>query len=176
MPMAKEKKAQVITQVQEMFSKCTVGILTDFRGMPTAEMNSLRRKLGEAGIDYHVIKNTLARRAAEQAGKPGLTGLFEGPLAVACGYKEIVEPAKILSDYIKTSKLSLTIKGGFLGDRVLSAEDVAVLIRLPSREILLAKVIGGMQIPMYALLGQLTAPMRGLMNILQARMKQLEGK
>ena len=172
----REKKSKVIDQIEEMFSKCSVGILTDFRGMPTAELVGLRRKLGELGIDYHVVKNTLARLAAERLGKKNLTGLFEGPVAIACGYGDVVQPAKILSDYIRTAKVSLSIKGGFLGDRVLTPEDVATLVRLPSREVLLAKVVGGMQIPIYGLLGQLTAPMRGFMTILQARIKQLEGK
>ena len=172
----REKKSKVIDQIEEMFSKCSVGILTNFRGMPTAELVGLRRKLGELGIDYHVVKNTLARLAAERLGKKNLTGLFEGPVAIACGYGDVVQPAKILSDYIRTAKVSLSIKGGFLGDRVLTPEDVATLVRLPSREVLLARVVGGMQIPIYGLLGQLTAPMRGFMTILQARIKQLEGK
>ncbi|GAI47168.1 unnamed protein product, partial [marine sediment metagenome] len=89
---------------------------------------------------------------------------------------DITEPAKILTDYIRTSKASLNIKGGFLGDRLLTSEDVVTLSTLPSREILLAKVLGGMQGPIVTLVGCLTTPIKGIIGTLQARIKQLEGE
>ena len=174
--MSREKKAQIIESLQEVFSSCSVGILTDYRGLSTAEMTSLRRRLGESGIDYKVVKNTLARFAAERAGKDDLLSFFEGPIAIAVGYGNITEPARILADYINTSKVSLGIKGGFLKDRLLTSKDVTVLSTLPSKEILLAKVVGGMQIPLNALLNYLTTPLRGLGMVLQARIQQLEGE
>ena len=174
--MPREKKAQIIDRLQEVFSKCSIGILTDYRGLSVPQITDLRRKLKEAGIEYKVVKNTLARFAAERAGKDELAGFFVGPVAVALGYGDITEPARVLADYIGTSKASLSVKGGFLGDSVLSVEDVMTLSTLPSRELLLAKVVGGMQIPIMALLGCLTTPMRGFMGILQARIQQLEGE
>ncbi|GAI29445.1 unnamed protein product, partial [marine sediment metagenome] len=84
---------------------------------------------------------------AERAGKDDLVSFLEGPIAIAFGYGDITEPAKALADYIRTSRTSLNIKGGFLGDRLLTSEDVATLSTLPSRDILLAKVLGGMQSP-----------------------------
>ena len=174
--MSREKKAQIIESLQEVFSKCSVGILTDYRGLSTAEMTSLRRRLGESGIDYRVVKNTLARFAAERVGKDDLLSFFEGPIAIAFGYGDITEPAKALADYIRTSKASLSIKGGFLSDRLLTSEDVATLSTLPSREILLAKVLGGMQGPIVTLVGCLATPIRGIIGALQARIKQLEGE
>ena len=175
--MSREKKAQIIDQLEEVFSKSNIGILTDYRGMSTAEMTDLRRRLGESGIHFRVVKNTLARLAAERAGKSDLLGLLQGPVAVASGYSDnVAEPAKIMADYISTSKASLSIKGGFLGDRLLAAEDVTALSRLPSREILLAEVLGGMQAPIQALLNLLNTPVRGFMIALQARIQQLEGE
>jgi large subunit ribosomal protein L10 len=174
--MPREKKAQIIDRLQEVFSKCSIGIFTDYRGLSVPQITDLRRKLKEAGIEYKVVKNTLARFAAERAGKDELAGFFVGPVAVALGYGDITEPARVLADYIGTSKASLSVKGGFLGDSVLSVEDVMTLSTLPSRELLLAKVVGGMQIPILALLGCLTTPMRGFMGILQARIQQLEGE
>ena len=174
--MPREKKAQIIDRLQEVFSKCSIGIFTDYRGLSVPEITVLRRKLKESGIEYKVVKNTLARFAAERAGKDELAGFFVGPVAVALGYGDITEPARVLADYIGTSKASLSVKGGFLGDSVLSVEDVMTLSTLPSRELLLAKVVGGMQIPIMALLGCLTTPMRGFMGILQARIQQLEGE
>lgn len=174
--MSKEKKAQTIDKLQEVFSKCSIGILTDYRGLSTPEMTILRKKLRESGIQYKVVKNTLARFAAERVGRGDLAGSFEGPVAVAFGYGNITEPAKVLADYIQNSKVSLSIKGGFLSNRLLSGNDVKALATLPSREVLLAKVLGGMQSPISALLGCLTSPIRGMMGVLQARIQQLEGK
>ena len=174
--MPREKKAQIIDRLQEVFSKCSIGILTDYRGLSVPEITNLRRKLKDSGIEYKVVKNTLARFAAERAGKDELAGFFVGPVALALGYGDITEPARVLADYIGTSKTSLGIKGGFLGDTVLSVEDVMTLSTLPSRELLLARVVGGMQIPVMALLGCLTTPMRGFIGILQARIQQLEGE
>ena len=174
--MIKEQKAQIIDRLQQLFSKCSIGILTDYRGLSASEMTSLRRKLGESGIEYKVVKNTLARFAAERAGKDDLVSLFEGPVAMTFGYGDITEPARALADYIRTEKASLSIKGGFLGDRLLTSEDVMTLSTLPSREVLLAKILGGMQAPVFALLSCLTTPVAGFMRVLQTRIQQLEGE
>ena len=172
--MSREKKAQIINQLQDTFSKCSIGILTDYRGLSTPEITILRRKLRESSVEYKVVKNTLARFAVERAGKGDLTSFFDGPVAIAFGYGDITEPAKILTDYIRTSKASLRIKGGFLGDRLLALEDVATLSILPSREILLARVLNRMQGPIITLVSCLTTPIRGVIGILQARIKQME--
>ena len=174
--MSREEKAIIIDRMQEVFSKCNIGILTDYRGLSVPEITGLRRILREAGIEYRVVKNTLARFAAERAGKGELVNLFEGPVAIAFGYSDITEPARVLSDYIRTTKATLDIKGGFWGDRLLTPEDVATLSTLPSREILLAKVVCGMQAPISTLVIQLTAPIRGIIRVLQARIQQLEGE
>jgi large subunit ribosomal protein L10 len=174
--MSREKKAQIIDSLQEIFSKCSIGILTDYRGLSALEITSLRRRLNESGIEYKVVKNTLARFAAQRADKNELAHSFEGPTAIAFGYDNTVEPAKTLADYIRTSKIDLSIKGGFLGNRLLTSEEVMTLSTLPSKEILLAKVLGRMQSPIIALLACLTAPMRGIIGVLQARIQQLEEK
>ncbi len=174
--MSREKKAQIIDRLQDTFSKCSIGILTDYRGVSTPEITVLRRKLRESSVEYKVVKNTLARFAGERAGKDDLVNFFEGPVAIVFGYGDITEPAKILTDYIRTSRASLSIKGGFLGDRLLTSEDVVTLSILPSREILLAKVLGGMQGPIVTLVGCLTTPVKGIIGVLQARIKQLEGE
>jgi large subunit ribosomal protein L10 len=174
--MSREKKARTIDSLEEVFSKCSVGILTDYRGLSAHEMTVLRRRLGALGIEYRVVKNTLARFAAERLGRSDLAATFEGPVALALGYGEIVEPAKVLADYINTTKSILAIQGGFLGDRLLTSEEVSVLSKLPSREVLLAKVLGAMQGPIVALVNCLNAPIAGLARVFQSRIKQLEGE
>ena len=148
--MSREKKAQIIDSLQEVFSECNIGILTDYRGLSASEINALRRSLRESGIGYKVVKNTLARFAAERAGKDELVSLFEGPVAIAFGYGEITEPATL--------------------------EEVETLSTLPSREILLARILGGMQIPMATLVNYLTIPIKEIIGTLQARIQQLEGE
>jgi len=174
--MSREKKAQIINRLQEGFSKCSIGVLTDYRGLATPEMTTLRRRLQESSSEYKVVKNTLARFAAERAGKDELVCLFEGPVAIAFGYGDISEPARALADYIRTSKTSLSIKAGFLGDRLFTSEEIMTLSTLPSREVLLAKVVGGIQSPITALVNCLTTPIQGVIGMLQARIKQLEGE
>jgi len=174
--MSREKKIQIIDSLQEEFSKCSISILTDYRGLATSEMTALRRRLQESGGEYKVVKNTLARFAAARAGKDNLVSSFEGPIAIAFGYGNITVPARVLVSYIEDSKVSLSIKGGFWGDRLLTPEEVMTLATLPSREILLARIVGQMKSPISALLGCLTSPIRGTIGVLQARIKQLEGE
>ena len=137
-------------------------------------MTHLRNKLRESGIEYRVVKNTLARFAAEAAGRDDLLRFFEGPVAIAFGYGDIVEPAKALTDFIGTSKISLNVRGGFLSEHTLTAEDIKNLSKLPARPILLAMVLGSLQSPITAFVNCLAAPIRGVMGVLQARIQQLE--
>ena len=173
---SRAKKTQIIESLQEAFSRCSISILTDYRGLTTSEMTALRRRLQESGSEYKVVKNTLARFAAERAGMDELVSSFEGPVAIAFGYGDITATTKVLADYIREVKENISIKGGLLGNRLLSVDDVMTLATLPPREILLARVLGQMESPISALLGCLTTPIRGIIGVLQARLKQLEGE
>jgi large subunit ribosomal protein L10 len=173
--MSREKKAKIIDNLEQVFSRCSVAILTDYRGLSAVEMTNLRRRLRELGIEYKVVKNTLAQLAARRVGREELVSSFEGPMAIAFGYGNIVEPAKALANYIQTSKSIMSIKGGFLPARLLTAEEVITLSTLPSKEVLIARVLAGMQKPILALVGQLSTPMMGIIGLLQARIQQLEG-
>jgi large subunit ribosomal protein L10 len=174
--MYREKKSQIVNSLQEAFSKCSIGILTDYRGLSTAEINDLRRKLRASRIEYRVVKNSLAQFAAKQAGMDEMAGLFEGPVAVVLNYGEITEAARALDDYIRTTKSILSIKGGFLEDRLLTPEDVETLAKLPTREVLISQVLAGIQSPISGLVNVLAGPIRSVMGVLQARIQQLEGE
>ena len=173
--MHREQKMRIVDQLKEAISKCSLGILTNYQGLSTSEINVVRRRLRQMGIEYRVVKNTLARLAASKADKGFLSGSFEGPVAVAFGYGDIVEPAKALLDYINSSSTTLSIRSGFLGDRLLTSDEVKMLAKTPTREVLLAQVISGMQAPIANLLNCLTSPLRDTIGILQNRIKQLEG-
>jgi large subunit ribosomal protein L10 len=173
--MPTEKKVKVVDSLEQLFSKCTIGIMTDYRGLTAAEMNELRRRLREAGVDYKVVKNTLARLAARKAGREELASFFDGPVAVAFGYGDILEPARVLAGYIQSTKSVMSIKGGFLAEELLTSDEVMTLSAIPSREVLIARILAEVQRPMVALVSYLSAPMQGLVGVLQARIQQLEG-
>ena len=173
--MPTEKKAKVIDNLEQLFSRCSIGILTDYRGLSATEMTELRRRLRESGVEYRVVKNTLARIAAQRAGSEELAGLFDGPLAIAFGYGDIVEPARVLADYIQATKSTMSIRGGFLPNRLLTSDDIITLSTLPSMEVLITRVLAEVQKPILALVSYLNAPMQGIIGVLQARIQQLEG-
>lgn len=175
MIVATKKKIQVVAELEATFNKCSVGIITDYRGLNTTELNEIRRKLREANIEYRVVKNSLALLALKQAGMEHAARAFQGPVAIAFGYGEIPEPAKVLTEYIRNTKSVLNITAGFLPDRFLSSGEVESLARLPSREVLISQVMAGIQSPITGLVNVLAGPIRGIMGVLQARMKQLEG-
>jgi len=173
--MPTERKQKIITSLEQNFAQCDSGIMTDYRGLKTPDIVALRRKLRESGVEFHIVKNTLARIAANHKGKDQIGSIFEGPMAVVFVKDDISKAAKVLTGHIASAKMALIIKGGFLGNRLLTPKEVATISTLPSREVLLGKVMGGVQAPLYALMNQVNAPLRGLMTVLQSRMKQLEG-
>jgi large subunit ribosomal protein L10 len=174
--MPTQKKIDLVASLQEMFTRCNIGILTDYRGLTTTELNELRRKLGEADIKYRVVKNSLTQIALRNAGKDELAEMVSGPIAVAFGYGEIPETAKVLTEYISATKSTLAIKGGFFGDTILSSKDVSALAVLPTKEVLIAQLLAGIQSPVTGLVNVLAAPLRNVMGVLQARITQLEGQ
>ena len=174
--MIRAEKETVVKEVTDIFEKAKGIFVTDFQGLNVEKMGELRRKCREVSVGYVVVKNTLARFAAQRAGRDNLVSFFEGPIAIAFGSGEITDLAKLISDYIRTSKSTLIIRGGFWGDERFTSEEVMTLSTLPSREVLLAKALGSMQSPILGLLNCLTAPMREIAGILQARIQQLEGE
>lgn len=173
--MSREDKQKTIKEIEEIITDSSVAVFTDYRGLTAAEMTGLRCKLRSGKVGYRVVKNTLARFAAEGTKRQDLLEIIDGPVAIAYGSGEVTEPAKLLLDYINANKLEVGIKGGFIGDRMLTEKEVSALAKMPSREVLLAKLLGGMNSPIVNLVTYLNAPARGLAGVLQARIKQLEG-
>lgn len=172
--MIRKKKEEIINEMADSLSKSAVAITTDYRGMSAKEMVQLRHQLHQQGVKYKVVKNTLARFAAEKAGIKGLDQFLSGPMAIAISYDDPVKPAKIINEYIKAANSALKIKGGVLGNRALTAADIINLANTPSREVLLSQLLGSMKSPIQSFHSVLSAPMRGLATALNARIKQLE--
>jgi large subunit ribosomal protein L10 len=136
-------KATAVAELTEHFRNSTATVLTEYRGLTVTQLKSLRRALGTQAT-YAVAKNTLAKRAAEDAGITGLDDLFSGPTALAFVSGDVVEAAKGLRDFAKAHPL-LVIKGGVFEGKSLSAAEVTKLADLESREVLLAKLAGAMK-------------------------------
>ena len=173
--MASPKKEETVQELREVLSKSTIAILTGYRGLSVADLTQLRRKLRDAGVDFHVVKNTLATLAARGTDKERLAEVLQGPTAIAFGYGDVSQPAKVLQDYVRATRLNMPISGAAMKGRALSSEQVSMLATLPPREVLLGMLLAGMQSPIIGLVTVLNGNLRGLMNVLQARAKQLEG-
>lgn len=167
--MLREKKVQIVSKLTDDLSRSSIVIATNYQGVLAKQMAELRSALAKAGIGYHVIKNTLVYRAAEQSSKPQLRDIIEGPVALAFGYDDAVNTVKTLNQYIKSTALPLQIRGGLLGDRILLPEELVSLANLPPREVLVSKLLGQLQAPIGTLHNILNSPLRGLLNVLQNR-------
>ncbi len=158
--MKREDKARVIEELAEKLRGSAV-VLVDYKGMNVAQSTRLRARSREAGVEFVVAKNTLAQRAANQAGVEGLDEFLVGPTALAFAEDPVVG-AKLMTDFSDEVE-SFEVKGGILaGGRIMGAEDVVALSRLPGRDQLLAQLLGAIQAPLAGLVTVLNAPARNL--------------
>jgi large subunit ribosomal protein L10 len=167
--MLKEKKAQIVSDLADDLSRSTIVIATNYQGLLAKQIGDLRGALAKSGIGYHVVKNTLVYRAADQAGKPHLKDIIEGPVALAFGYEDVVDTVKTLNQYVKSSALSLQIRGGLLGDRILPPDELAILANLPPKGVLISKLLGQLRAPIVTFHNIVRFPLQGLLTVLQNR-------
>jgi large subunit ribosomal protein L10 len=153
--MARPDKAAAVAEITDAFRESSAAVLTEYRGLRVKELTELRRALGD-GVTYAVVKNTLSKIAAREAGLAELESLLEGPTAIAFIKGDPVDGAKALRDFAKTHPL-LVVKGGVMEGRTLSPGDVTKIASLESREVLLAKLAGAMQATMAQALYAFTA-------------------
>lgn len=166
--MLKTKKTEVIAGLQEKLERAECQILTDFKGLKVGEFTQLRRELKEAGGELAVVKNTLLKLASRDDLAQALSSYLVGPTAVILAYQDPVEIAKIVSKYAKDKPDNFKVKAGVLGQSVLTDQDLLELAKLPSREILLAKLLGVLQGIPTALVAVLAGVPRKLLYTLKA--------
>jgi large subunit ribosomal protein L10 len=167
------EKVAVVNELREKFSSSEIGILVNFQGLNVAEINELRRRFRGAGVQFKVYKNTLLSIALESLGVEGYESYLVGPTGVAFS-SDAVAPAKVLVEFIKEFEKP-QIKGAILGKRVLDAEAVPELTKLPSRDELIAKLVGGINAPIANLVYVLNGanPASGLVNVLQGTINKV---
>lgn len=155
--MARADKQAAVAEIAEAFSESAGAVLTEYRGLTVKELQDLRRSLG-ANANYAVVKNTLAKLAANEAGIAGFDDLLTGPTAIAFIKGDVVEAAKGLRDFAKANP-TLVIKGGVLDGNLLDASEIAKLADLESREVLLGKLAGAMLASLSQAVYLLNAPL-----------------
>jgi large subunit ribosomal protein L10 len=151
-------------------------ILADYRGLTVAQMSELRRQLRPVEVELRVVKNSLARLAAERSGSAALLPALVGPTAIAFGYGDPTAMAKALTDTIRVQRLAMQMKGTLLGSQLLPGADVARIAELPSREVIIAQVVGAVQAPISAFVSTLAGVLQSFLGVLEARREQLEGQ
>ena len=162
--MNREEKARVIEELAEKLGNNSA-VLVDYQGINVAQSTQLRARSRESGVEFVVAKNTLAQRAADQAGVEGLEELLVGPTALAFS-EDPVAGAKLMAEFANQIE-AFELKGGLLdGSRVVNAEGIVALSRLPGREQLLAQLLGAIQSPVAGLVTVLNAPLRNLAVVL----------
>ena len=174
--MPTPKKAVAIDDLEAQLRDIKAIVLTDYRGLPTPELNRLRVRLREAGAEYQVVKNTLLTIAAKRLGIQDVDSLLAGPTAMAYSSTEDAKVAKALLDYIRTSRSLLSVKGGILGTAVLQREQVETLASLPPRADLQAQLVGNIQGSLGGFVGVLNAALSELISVFDERGKQLGGE
>jgi len=171
------EKVAVVEEVRSKLSNSQAALLTEYRGITVAEMSALRRSLREAGGEYKIYKNTLVRLATRELGID-LDELLTGTTAIAFvpqdGSGDAVTVAKVLRDFAKGNQ-NLIVKGGVLGEKLLSPDEAKALADVAPREELLSRFAGGLQAPMQNMAGLLQAPLRDMAGLLKALIEDKGG-
>ena len=155
------QKKQIVAELTETLRNAQAGVLFDYRGLTVEEDTKLRNDLRAAGVDYHVVKNTLTRFASKEVGLEELDSVLHGPTALAVSSTDAVAPAKVLAKFAKDNDV-VSIKAGFVDGKVIDVKEVEELSKLPSKAELIAK-----------LMGSLNAPVSGVVNILQGHIRAM---
>jgi large subunit ribosomal protein L10 len=174
--MNKTEKLQFTEDLQERLSEASAFYLTDFTGMSVKQMTRFRRKLRDQGVEYVVVKNTLAQRAVTALDMADIAGFFTGPTGVVIGREDPVGAAKVLTDSLKEFDNKPVIKAGVVDRKEIQPDDIRKLAELPPREVLLAQLAGGLQAPMARLAGGMQNLLAGLARAFDALRQQREGE
>lgn len=169
--MQRSEKEQVVQELHEKFAKAKAAVLAEFRKLPVDAVTKLRRKLREGGVEYRVLKNTLAKRAAEGTSIEKISDQFRGPVAVALSYADVVAPAKILSEFTKDTE-ALQLKGGIVEGQKLDVQGIQALAKMPGLTELRAQLIGLLKTPAQQIASILQEPPSQLARVFNARSEQ----
>jgi large subunit ribosomal protein L10 len=172
--MPRPEKVAVVEEIRTKLADADAAVLTEYRGLTVPELASLRASLRGRGTEYKVFKNTLARRAVADSGLDDIAAMFEGPVAIAFVHGDAASAAKALREFGRTNP-ALVVKGGLLGERIISPVEIEALADLPTRDVLLSTVAGAFQAPLAKAAGLFQAFTRNFAYGLQALIDQRGG-
>ena len=167
------RKHEAVSRLTDLLSRATSAVVTDYRGLSVKQLEDLRRKLRAEGVDYVVVKNTLARRAAAEAGVGDFSSVLIGPVGLAVGYGDLSAPARVLAEYFRANRVAPMVAGLAEG-RVLDQAAVRSLADLPSREVLLSQLAGTLLSPLTTLAGSLDSILSTFAATLDSYREKLE--
>jgi len=171
--MPTQRKIESVADLSDKLSRTQLTLVTDYRGLTVAEISDLRKRLRETGAELIVAKNTLTLRAAKETGYEGLESLLFGPTALTFAFTDAAKTAKAISEYNRGPK-KLVVRGGMLGKSVLGSNIIEQVSSLPTREQVLAQIVGGVAAPMAGVVGVLNAAVSNILYALQGRIDQLQ--
>ncbi len=173
--MPTERSVKAVETLTAAFSESPLVVAAEYRGLDVARMNGLRTALRQADCRFRIAKNTLARIAADNAGRPHLKEIIDGPIGFVTSPGDPANAAKVLVEYVQANRLEMNVVGGLLDEQVLSPERVDALAKLPTRDELLAKLLGNMNGPVQGLVTVLNGPVRALAIVLQRHIENQQG-
>jgi large subunit ribosomal protein L10 len=168
----RKEKEHVVSDMSKRAEGLKAAVLTTYRGLNVEQLNQLRRRLRDEKISYHVVKNTLIKLASKGTDLEKLRDYFDGPTAIAISHGDPTLLAKILAEFTK-SQPALEIKVGLIQGKVTTPEEVKSLATMPSREVLMAQILGGIQMPGAQLAGVIQSALQQVVGVIQARVDQL---
>jgi large subunit ribosomal protein L10 len=174
--LTREQKEEILQEYAQRLGRAQVMVWANHRGLTVPKIQELRGQLRPVGAEAVVVKNTLMRLALERAHLPAHPEMMRGPCVVTFVGGEIAATTKVLTGFARANESVFQIMGGVVGGKLATAEQIRSLTALPSREVMLARVLGGLQAPITGFVGTLAAVLRGLVNVLNARSQQLEGQ
>ena len=173
--MPTQQKIDRVQDIKGRIERSTIAMTTRYSGISVNQMIELRRAMKAGGVDFTIVKNTLLSLAADEAQKPQLKEIVDGPTAIALGYDDPVEAAKAMADFIRTGGTTLAIIGAVMGDDApMSSSEFTRLAALPPKPILLAMLLGQLQSPIARMVTVMNGPLQSMGNVLAARVRQLE--
>jgi large subunit ribosomal protein L10 len=166
--MPTQKKIEVVEELSELLGRSSVVIGADYRGLSVSDITNLRRQLRDGGVEMHVIKNTLFKRAAEAIGKPDLAQLADGPTALIIGFDDQIAPIKTVVEYQRTARNAFAARSAYVDGQVVAGNRLGDLATLPSKDTLIAMVAGALASPITTFVYLLESTLQEFAGLLDA--------
>ena len=166
--MANQEKVEVVKELHDVFSKATSAVVANYQGIDAQGITALRVHMRSRSVDFRVVKNTLARRAAKDTALEVLGKDFKGPISIVVGFDDVVAPARALADFVKAGSKAPEVICGIVEGKKVSSEEIQAIADLPSREELISKMLSVFQGPTTNFAGVFSSLLRKLVGTLDA--------